>query len=51
METFSEVFAPDVRQSQAAGIIFERNEQKFCLLNEMSGCPNGDFSAKLRKIF
>jgi len=32
-------------------IIFERNELGFCLLNEMSGCPNGDFSAKLRKIF
>jgi len=30
---------------------FERNERKFCLLNEMSGCPKGDFSAKLRKIF
>jgi hypothetical protein len=29
----------------------ERNERQFCLLNEMSGCPLGDFSAKLRKIF
>jgi hypothetical protein len=30
---------------------FERNRRQFCLLNEMSGCPHGDFSAKLRKIF
>jgi hypothetical protein len=30
--------------------IFERNKQRFCLLNEMSGCPHGDFSAILIEV-
>jgi hypothetical protein len=33
------------------GIIFERNERHFCVLNEMSDCPQGIFSAKLRGVF
>jgi hypothetical protein len=32
-------------------IFFERNEEEFRVLNQMSGCPNGDFSAKLHKVF
>jgi len=38
-------------RARMIGIIFERNEPKFCLLNEMSDCPCGDFSATLRKSF
>jgi hypothetical protein len=51
VKTFSKFFAPLPVKVKRTDIIFERNETKFCLLNEMSGCPRGDFSAKLRKIF
>jgi len=29
---------------------FERNERRFWLLNEMSGCPQSDFSAILHEV-